>query len=86
MDRYNLYCGVNGCWPNVFRDDVENPPPSLAAGLVLYPDPRVPMVVRDALCGPGGCGPLLPSFPGRALQVAQPPCHLQWSPIEAAPY
>jgi hypothetical protein len=67
FDRYNVYCGSNGCWPRVVRDDLENPPPSLAGGLVTYPDPRVPMVVRDALCGPAGCGPLLPAYPARAL-------------------
>lgn len=72
LDRYDLYCGVNGCWPRVVRDDVENPLPSLAGGVVTYPDPRVPAVVRDALCGPAGCGPLLPRLPARALLQAQP--------------
>ena len=82
-DRYDLYCSINGCYSQVARDDIENPLPSLAGGLVLYPDPRVPMLIRDAVCGPSGCGPLLPTFPSRAL--FQVPPKLQWSPLEDAP-
>lgn len=80
QDRYNTFCSAYGCWSGVFRDDVENPPPSLANGVVFYPDPRIPMVVRDALCGPGGCGPLLPTYPPRALFQAPRDCGGVWAP------
>jgi len=69
FDRYDQYCTPYGCFTRVFKDDFENPPPSLAlTGLTPYPDPRVPSNVTDAFCGPFGCAGPLPQFPGGALQ------------------
>jgi len=67
FDRYDQFCTSYGCFSRVFRDDVENPPPSLAlTGLTLFPDPRVPSEVRDVFCGPFGCAGPLPQMPSRA--------------------
>lgn len=69
FDRYDQYCTKFGCFSNVYKDDIENPPPSLAlTGVTLYPDPRVPSNVKEALCGPYGCAGALPLWPASALQ------------------
>jgi len=69
--RYDQYCTRFGCFSNVVRDDIENQWPSLAwGGLTLYPDPRVPSVVRDGLCGPFGCAAPQPLLPSGALVSA----------------
>lgn len=67
-DRYDSYCTRFGCFPNVRKDDFENPWPSLAyGGVTFYPDPRIPSQIRDALCGPAGCAAPLPQLPGGVL-------------------
>jgi hypothetical protein len=67
FDRYNQYCTSFGCFNNVYRDDIENPFPSLGlTGLTLFVDPRVPSNIKDAFCGPMGCAGPLPQFPARA--------------------
>ena len=73
--RHNMYCTEVGCFQGpLFRDDVENPWPSMSWAFgVTQPDPRVPAEVVNAWCGPAGCGPLLlPMGPPRALQFAAP--------------
>jgi len=69
FDRYDQYCTRFGCFGQVYKDDFENPFPSLAmTGLTLYPDPRIPASVTDAVCGPFGCAGPLPQLPAGALQ------------------
>ena len=55
-DRYDAFCTPAGCFPAGPRDDMDNGWPVLWAPPVL-PDPRVPSIVADALCGPLGCAP-----------------------------
>jgi hypothetical protein len=71
MSRAEAYCTRYGCFNGpLFRDDVENPWPSLSLSCgALQPDPRVPAQLTLAWCGPFGCGPLqLPMGPARSLQ------------------
>ena len=74
LDRYDVFCTTSGCYPTLYRDDVENPWPALwgpgvACAPHIAPDPRIPANVVEAWCGPAGCGPLtLPMAPARVLQ------------------
>lgn len=59
LDRYDMYCTRYGCFQNYFKDDMENPFPSLwQTGGVWYPDPRIPVEALPSTCGPLGCAPL----------------------------
>lgn len=62
-DRYDLYCTLSGCFSGYYKDDLENPPPSLCLTGLAYPDPRLPSSFVNAVCGPRGCAGPLPVYP-----------------------
>ena len=77
-DRYDVFCTNYGCFRYHNRDDMENPWPSWGAGVCapfcgLWTHVRGPVLdVPDVgQCGPRGCGPIQPVYPGKRV-VSRP--------------